>query len=134
MIHWIPRTLNRCIVDNFHTFPGNQRYFFAEDERGGLLGHTKIMPPSFWVMRSFQRKTFLQGPHVHPSSSYTWIPTPWNNPDTGRVPERTSTGQFAPEDGDGGKGAIPNPRCPRSSMTGNSLDAMEDRRYGELWG
>ena len=107
----------------FSHVPRESAIFLPEDERGGLLGHTKIMPPSFWDAQ-FSTEDVFARLHVHPSSSYTWIPTPWNNPDTGRVPKRTSTVQFALEDGDGGKGSIPNPRCLRSSMTGNSFDAM----------
>ena len=114
-------------------FPGNHRYFFAKMSEEDCWATRKLCR-FFLGDTQFSTEDVFASPHVHPSSSYTWIPTPWNNPDTGRVPERTSTGQFAPEDGDGGKGAIPNPRCPRSSMTGNSLDAMEDRKYGELWG
>ena len=50
------------------------------------------------------------------------IPTPWDNPDTGRIPERISTREPVPEGGDGGKGAIPTPRFLRSSSTGYSFD------------
>ena len=34
-----------------------------------------------------------------------------------------------PEDGDGAKSAIPNSKCPKSSATGNSFDALKERSF-----
>ena len=94
-----------------------------QDDRGGLLGRAKIMPPNIWDTQ-FTSGDVFASPPVYPSSSYTRIPTPSDNPDTGRIPERTSMGQPVPEDGDGGQGVIPTPRFLRSSSTGNSFDLM----------
>ena len=94
-----------------------------QDDRGGLLGRAKIMPPNIWDTQ-FTSGDVFASPPVYPSSSYTRIPTPSDNPDTGRIPERTSMGQPVPEDGDGGQGVIPTPRFPRSSSIGNSFDLM----------
>ena len=44
----------------FSHVPRESAIFLPEDERGGLLGHTKIMPLLFLGIHSFQRKTFLK--------------------------------------------------------------------------
>ena len=95
-----------------------------QDERGDLLGRAKIMPPNIGKT-SFTSGDAFTSPLAHPASSYARIPTPWNHPGAGRIPERTSTGQPVTEDSDGGKGAIPNPRFLRSCSTGNSFDHMK---------
>ena len=79
-----------------------------QDERGDLLGRAKFVQPNIWDM-PFTSGDVCASPPTHPSSSYTRIPAPWDPPDAGRIPERTSTGQLVLEDGDGGNGAIPNP-------------------------
>ena len=101
--------------------PSESAPFLLHDDRGGLLGHATLMPPYFGDTR-FTTGDVFSRPHVYPSSSYSMIPTPWNNPDTGRVPGRTCTGGPAPENGDGGTSAIPNSRFLRSASTRNSPD------------
>ena len=97
-------------MDNFHTFSSESASFPLQDDRGGLLGRAKIMPPDIWDTQCASGNVFFASPPLRPSSSFSRIPTPWDNPDTGGIPERTSAGQPVPEDGDGGRGSTPNPR------------------------
>ena len=86
------------------------------------------MPPNIWST-PFTSGNVFTSPLAHPSSSYTRIPTPWNHPDAGRIPEGTPYGAAPPEDGDGGKGEIPKPRFLRSSSTGNSFHSMKGKNF-----
>ena len=55
--------------------------------------------------------------------------TPWDHPDAGIISERTCTGLPVPQDGDGWKSAIPNPKFQRSSATGTSFDYLKGRSF-----
>ena len=81
------------------------------------------MPSNVWNTQCAAGNVF-RNPLAYPSSSHERIPTPWDHPDAGRVSERTCTGQLVTEDGDEGKGAIPNPRFLRSASTANSFDPV----------
>ena len=106
--------------------PSDSASFLLQDERGDLLGRSKIMPPKKWNT-PFTSGNVFASPPAYPSSSHETIPTPWDNPDRGGTPEGTSTWQPVTEDGDGGKDAIPTPRFLRSSSTGNSSDPLDER-------
>ena len=108
--------------------PSKSALCFSQDERGDLLGRAKIVPPNIWST-PFTSGNVFTSPLAHPSSSYTRIPTPWNHPDAGRIPEGTRMEQLPPEDGDGGKGEIPKPRFLRSSSTGNSFHSMKGKNF-----
>ena len=128
MIQRISRTPSRCTVDNSHMFPMIQRYFLTKMSEEICLAAPKLCRPIL-VIRSLHRETFLQV-HLHILRHLMKrIPTPWDHPDTGRVSERTSTGQPVTEDGDGGKSAIPNPKFLGSSSTRNSFAPMKGRNF-----
>ena len=103
--------------------PSESASFLHQDERRDLLGRAKIMLANVWNTQCTAGNVF-RNPLAYPSSSHERIPTQWDHPDAGRVSERTCTGQLVTEDGDEGKGAIPNPRSLRSASTGNSFDPV----------
>ena len=108
--------------------PSDSALFPPQIDQGGLLGRAKSMPHNIRDTWDTSGNVFASPP-VYPSTSYPRIPTPWNNPDAGRIPLRVSTGQPVTGNGDGEKDAIPIPRFLRSSSTGNSLVPMEDRTF-----
>ena len=108
--------------------PCESALFPHQDDQGGLLGRAKVMPPKIWDTPCTSGNVFAS-PLVYLSTSFSRIPTPWDDPDAGRIPGRTSTGKLVPGNGSGGKDAMPTPRFLRSSSTGNSFDAMEWRNF-----
>ena len=109
----------------FHV-PSESALFPHLDDQGGLLSRTRNPQPDIWDTQCASGNVFASPP-VNPSTSNPRILTPWDNPDTGRIPERTSTEQPVLKDSDGGEVAIPNPRFLGSSSTGSSVDLMEGR-------
>ena len=105
--------------------PVNQRYFLSKMFEEDCWAAPNIMPPNIWntpftLGNVFEKFTCIFFVILRKNTHIMGL-------DAGRIPERTSTGQPVPEDGDGGKGAIPNPRFLRSSSTGNSFDPMKGR-------
>ena len=94
-----------------------------------FLAAPKLCCLIFGTRRLHRREPFFTSPPAYPSSSHERMLPPWDQPDAGRISERTCTKQPVTEDGDGGKSAIPNPRFLRSSSTGNSFDPMKGRFF-----
>ena len=63
--------------------PSESSFFLPQDDRGGLLGRTRVLQPNFCGTQCTSGNV-VASPLVYPSTSFARISTPRDNPDEER--------------------------------------------------